>query len=59
MSTQNFKMATIFQNGCQSWFCQPEAESPSDWGWGEVGEQWKVFWRTVMADANATSFVQL
>lgn len=36
-----------FQAGCvgtQATQCQPEAESPADWGWQKVGEEWHVLW---------------
>ena len=36
-----------FQAGCiwgQATQCQPEAESPADWGWKKIGEQWGLFW---------------
>lgn len=36
-----------FQAGCvwaQATQCQPEVESPADWGCQKVGEDWHVFW---------------
>ena len=36
-----------YQAGCiwgQATQCQPEAESPADWGWKKLGEQWGLFW---------------
>ena len=36
-----------YQAGCvwaQATKCQPEAESPSNWGWQKFGEEWQVFW---------------
>ena len=36
-----------YQAGCmwgQATQCQPEVESPADWGWQKSGANWQVFW---------------
>ena len=45
---------SIYQAGvwAQAILCQPEAESPADWGWEKVGEEWKVFWTAISTIAK-------
>ena len=45
-SLQHVKRAA-YHAGCiwsQSTLCQPEAQSPADWGWAKNGDLWNVVW---------------
>ena len=46
-----------FQAGCilwsQSTVCQPETESPADWGWVQKGNMWQIYWTTLAPIAES------
>ena len=42
--------------GCiwsQSTVCQPETESPADWGWTRQGDVWQIFWTSNLPIAES------
>ena len=45
-----------YEAGCiwsQSTVCQPETESPADWGWTRQGDVWQIFWTSNLPIAES------
>lgn len=38
-----YQAGWVWAQACLS---QPKVESPADWGWEKIGDEWKVFWTT-------------
>ena len=52
---QHVKRAA-YQAGCiwsQSTVCQPETQSPADWGWTKKGDLWQIFWTELLPIAES------
>lgn len=51
-----------YQAGCvwrQATLCEPEEQSPADWGWTKKGDQWQVIWTTLRRAARSSPSVDV